>query len=309
MRIVSVAFFFCAMLSPLMAQESIALFIPSPFHRHAIEKALWAHDYQTHAYQTSDNIQTFFAHKRPDVVVVDASGLDSIDEMLIYELQVLQVARRLNVKKCLLLSNSSIYPKNAPLPLQENTLASTNIKTVSDPYALAKLTSFAACHEENSDRLPHFYMGVYAEVYGPHDTRCVPKNTQPLYQAIDRIVWAKQKNDAFTVIANDGKAQYDLLYIDDFAEGVYRLIRATLDQEIYNIGTGRDQKMSDIVENLHAISGFKGSVVLDQNCYDSVPRRLVDPKSLYALGWHPATSVQEGVRKTFSWYEDTLTKP
>ena len=308
MRILSVIVLLCVIGVPLMAQEKVALFIPSPFVREALSSKLQEHGFKTVANDTGTDIQALFLREKPDYVLVDGSALDSVDMMLIYELQVLQAARLAKVKKLILLSNSTIYPKNAPLPLQEKTLAALNTKTITDPYALAKLTSFAKCREVNDAVIPHFILGVYAEVYGPQDPRCIPKNTHSLYQAIDRIARAKKENQAFTVISSDGKAQYDLLYIDDFAEAACQLLKTMTEHEMYNIGTGRDQKVQDIAENLQAVAHFKGEMILDQNCYDAVTRRVLDARYIYALGWHPTTSLQEGLDKTSQWYDEQLTK-
>jgi len=284
-------------------QESVALFIASPFVREAVHAKLHQRGFTTICPEPSENV---FMQHGPDFVICDGTGFDAPDRMLIYEHQVLAQALQTQstIKKFILLSSSGIYPKEAPLPLQGNTLLTLNIKTIQDPYALAKLSTFSQCHKVNDPESPRYIMAVYSELYGPQDPRCKPKNSHPLYQAVDRIAQAKKENHSFTVIANDGSAKYDLLYIDDFAEALVYLLQSSCDQEVYNIATGRDQDMETIVENLHALSKYKGEVILDKNCYDKVSRRVLDTKHLYMLGWTPTTSLQEGLAKTFDAYAE-----
>ena len=297
--------------APLLSENyntKIALFVASPFVKDAIYKNLKDEGY-TNVIQPSlstKQIKDFFIQERPEYIILDGSGLD-IDEALVYEAQVIAYASFIKAEKLLLLSSSTIYPKRAPLPLKETSISDLNIKTVIDPYTILKYTSYEKCHSYNDPQKPNFILCIYPELYGPHDPRLVSKSKHPVYQAVDRIASVKESNQNFTVIANDGKAHYDLLYIDDLAQSITYLLKTPTQYDIYNISTGRDQTMETIADDLAAVAEYKGEVILDPNCYDVVARRVLNPARIYASGWAPKTSLQAGLHKTMTWHRNNLT--
>ena len=52
--------------------------------------------------------------------------------------------------------------------------------------------------------------------------------------------------------------------------------------------------------------GFKGELKFDATKPDGTPRKLIDVSKLHRLGWCHKIEIDEGVRKLFEWYQESL---
>ena len=73
-----------------------------------------------------------------------------------------------------------------------------------------------------------------------------------------------------------------------------------------NVGTGKEltiRKLSDLVA--HAVD-FKGAIEFDTSKPDGTMRKLIDVSKLHSLGWTHKVEIEDGVRKLFEWYKQSL---
>ena len=70
-----------------------------------------------------------------------------------------------------------------------------------------------------------------------------------------------------------------------------------------NIGCGSDLTMKQLGAKIAEIVGFKGKIVYDHIHPDGTPRKLLDSSRLFALGWKPSISFEEGLRQTYEDYK------
>ena len=73
-----------------------------------------------------------------------------------------------------------------------------------------------------------------------------------------------------------------------------------------NVGTGKELTIRQLAEKVVAIVGFEGQLCWDQNKPNGTPRKLIDVSKLHRLGWHHKVEIDEGVRKLYAWYQDSL---
>jgi GDP-L-fucose synthase len=76
--------------------------------------------------------------------------------------------------------------------------------------------------------------------------------------------------------------------------------------ELVNIGTGKDITIKDLALMIRDIIGFRGEVVWDSTKPDGTPKKLLDISRIKNLGWEPKTSLEEGIRKTYTWYLNSV---
>jgi UDP-glucuronate 4-epimerase len=109
-------------------------------------------------------------------------------------------------------------------------------------------------------------------------------------------------------IYNMGDMQRDFTYVGDLVEGISIILEYMLNQpqenqhEIYDLGTGESNELMHYIECLeHEL----GRVSLK----NFMPMHPADVKSTQAnigkaqsLGYHPQTSIQEGIKHFADWY-------
>ena len=72
-----------------------------------------------------------------------------------------------------------------------------------------------------------------------------------------------------------------------------------------NVGVGKDISIAELATLVADVVGYKGEVRWDHTKPDGTPRKLMDNSRLFALGWKPHISLEQGIRLA---YEDFLTR-
>ena len=73
-----------------------------------------------------------------------------------------------------------------------------------------------------------------------------------------------------------------------------------------NVGTGKELTIRDLSELVRETIGFNGEIVFDTSKPDGTMRKLIDVSKLHSLGWTHHVEIENGVRKLFEWYRQSL---
>ena len=73
-----------------------------------------------------------------------------------------------------------------------------------------------------------------------------------------------------------------------------------------NVGTGKELTIRELSELVVKVVGFEGLVEFDASKPDGTMRKLIDVSKLHSLGWTHSVEIDEGVRKLFEWYKQSL---
>ena len=73
-----------------------------------------------------------------------------------------------------------------------------------------------------------------------------------------------------------------------------------------NVGTGKELTIRELSELVVKTVGFEGTVEFDTSKPDGTPRKLIDVEKLHSLGWTHKVEIEDGVRKLFEWYQESL---
>lgn len=114
------------------------------------------------------------------------------------------------------------------------------------------------------------------------------------------------------VLWGSGTPLREFLHVDDMAAA--SIFVMGLDQDAFsgdnpsfvNVGYGTDLSIRDVAGLIATLTGFTGETVFDAEKPDGTPRKLVDSSRLNALGWRPALTLQDGLRKTYEQYRKGL---
>lgn len=125
-------------------------------------------------------VENFFARTKPEYVFLAAAKVGGINANNVYraefiyqnlEIQnnVIDASYRHGVKKLLFLGSVCIYPKNAKLPVREDSLLTGELEYTNEPYALAKIAGIKLCESYNLQYGTNFVSVMPANLYGEND--------------------------------------------------------------------------------------------------------------------------------------------
>ena len=226
---------------------------------------------------------------------------DYVDSNLVGMMTILEGCRQNKVEHLVYASSSSVYGMNAKTPFSES-------DTVDHPVSL-----YAATKKAN-ELMAHSYSHLYKipttglrffTVYGP--------GGRP-----DMAPWLFTEailNDKPIKVFNHGKMMRDFTYIDDIVEGVIRIQDelpqaqqsqgTTAPYAIYNIGNNQPIQLSEFIEAIETACGKPAEKIYMDMQPGDVPKTYADTAQLEAaVGYKPATTIQEGMKKFVEWYKD-----
>jgi nucleoside-diphosphate-sugar epimerase len=103
-------------------------------------------------------------------------------------------------------------------------------------------------------------------------------------------------------IQGTGRETRAFVYIDDFTDGLLRVIERGEHLGVYNVGTSDEVSVSDVARHVAACFGREIDLVPGDVQPGSSIRRCPDITRLRALGFAPRTALAEGIARTVEWY-------
>lgn len=216
-------------------------------------------------------------------------GRKVIEAHLIGLLNLLDCLDRDTLKGFVQIGSSDEYG-NAPAPQKE-----TARESPISPYSLAKT---AASHFiqmlYHTECFPGTVLRFFL-VYGPG---------QDEKRFIPHIIKGCLNNNEFKT--SEGKQSRDFCYIDDIVDAMVRAaILPSSKGHIINVASGKPISIREMIQKIMDLTG--GGKPL----WGTHPYRKGENMELYAdisrakqlLGWQPKTSLDEGLRKTISYYQ------
>ncbi|MCB8999492.1 MAG: GDP-L-fucose synthase [Bacteroidales bacterium] len=124
--------------------------------------------------------EKFFSLEKPEYVILAAAKVggimanneyraDFLYENLQIQNNIIYQSYKHGIKKLIFLGSSCIYPKNAPQPLKEDSLLTSELEYTNEPYAIAKITGIKLCESFNLQYGTNFISLMPTNLYGPGD--------------------------------------------------------------------------------------------------------------------------------------------
>ena len=73
-----------------------------------------------------------------------------------------------------------------------------------------------------------------------------------------------------------------------------------------NVGTGKELTIRQLATLVAQTTKFEGELCFDSTKPDGTPRKLIDVTKLHRLGWTHHVEIEDGVKKLFDWYLQSL---
>jgi GDP-L-fucose synthase len=224
-------------------------------------------------------------------------------------LNLLEAAARRRGLHVVIVSTVCVYPEAAPIPTPETAMFDGFPSEVTSFYGLAKrmlLTVAEGLRRESG--LSYTYL-VPTNLYGPGD-HFEEEKSHVVPALIQRAVAARDQGAGELVVWGDGSQTRDLLYVEDGARGVEKALDRARSGGVYNLSSGRETSIRELAETICRLVGFAGRLVWDPTKPGGAPRRALDPgKARRELGFAATTGLEDGLRRTISWYADTKSYP
>lgn len=258
-------------------------------------------------------VNRFFDQEKPEYVLLAAAKVGGIwansqapadfcyDNLMI-SANVVHAAYEHKVKKLLFLGSSCIYPKMAPQPIKEEYLLTGALEPTNEGYALAKISGMQLCKFYRRQYGCDFISAMPTNLYGINDNFDL-NSSHVLPAMIRKFHEAKMENKPEVVLWGTGKVLREFLYVDDLADALVHLLNHYSAESHVNIGTGEDLSIHDLALIVKETVGYQGEIVYDSSKPDGTPRKLLDVSLLHSTGWHHKTSLQEGIKMVYQWYQ------
>ncbi len=258
--------------------------------------------------------EAWMAEHKPDIIFLAAATVggiaanDSRPAEFIYDnlaiaSNVINAAWKQKVHKLLFLGSSCIYPKFSEQPIPESALMSGALEPTNEWYAIAKITGVKLCQAYRKQYGCDFISAMPTNLYGMNDN-FHPEYSHVLPAILHKAHQAKINQAPHFEVWGTGKAKREFLYVDDLADASVFLMQQYSSPEPINVGVGDDVSIQELTAIISKVVGFKGSVVYDNSRPDGTPRKLLNVEKLSALGWQAKTSLEEGLKLTYQWYQE-----
>jgi len=204
----------------------------------------------------------------------------------------LEACRKYKIKKFIQISTDEVYGD-----IKKGKFREDSPLNPSSPYAASKAAA---------DLLIRSYIRTYnfpaaivrpCNNYGPWQ---YPEKLIPV------IIYNALRNKNVPIYA-EGLNRREWLYVSDCAGAILLALEKAKPGEIYNIGSGHEEKNIDIAKKILAILGKPYSLIKfvpDRPGHDF--RYSLDSSKIKKLGWKPKLSFEIGIKKTVDWNKKNL---
>ena len=263
-------------------------------------------------------VEEFIKTEKPIAIIDTAAKVGGIlandtypyeflmDNMLIQN-NLIRSAHENDVPKFIFLGSSCIYPKFAPQPLKEEYLLTDSLEPTNEWYAIAKISGVKLIEALRKEYGRDYVSLMPTNLYGSNDNFDL-KSSHVLPAMIRKFHQAKVNSEASVELWGTGSPRREFLHVDDLAQAVLFALENTLEDYLYNVGTGVDLTIKDLAQMIQKKVGYQGEVVWDGSKPDGTPRKLMDNSKLEARGWSSSIQLSDGIDSTYQWFKDSYSK-
>jgi UDP-glucuronate 4-epimerase len=243
---------------------------------------------------------------KPDCIIhlaASAGVRDSIDypkkfitNNILGFFNVIDAAKKNNVKKFIYASSSSVYGLNQKIPFKEN----LKLNFAPNIYASTKQSNemIAKTYE-----YLHGYPSIglrFFSVYGPWG-----RPDMAIYKFVKNIFEQKQ-----ITVYNNGQYRRDFTYVDDVIESIIKLtkIKNITKSLILNIGGSKNYRVLQLIRIIEKTLSIKAKMIFTISVGEMKSTKANTTKLQKLIGYKPKTGLENGVKIFIQWYLDFKSK-
>ncbi len=211
-------------------------------------------------------------------------------------LNIFTAAKEAGVDRVVYAASSSTYGDHPGLPKTED-----KIGNPLSPYAVTKyVNELYAKVFANVYGLPSIGLR-YFNVFGPK------QNPAGAYAAVIPLFMQSVINNEAPIINGDGEHSRDFTYVANAVQANERALFTTNSEalnQVYNIAFGERTTLNQLFGSITKIAGSSLTPTYGPERAGDVKHSLADiSKAKTLLEYHPAVSVEQGLKMAFEWYK------
>ncbi|CAG0972112.1 UDP-glucose 4-epimerase [Methanosarcinales archaeon] len=268
-------------IQPLMDAGKIEYIDGDIRYQDAVDNAMKGVDYVFHEAATNINRSERY-HE------------ESFDVNFIGSYNVFKSALDHNVKKVMFASSASVYGQPKVLPMSE-----THELNPITPYCVSKLAS---------EYLLKFFsrFGLKYTIFRYFNVYGIRQHTDAYYTSVIIIFLKKLLNGETPIIDGNGKQSMDFVNVKDVVRANIMAMESNVENEIFNVGTGRTTSIREIAYMLIEQSGKNIEPIFKPREVIVTERRADVRKAKELLGFEAKIDIQEGLKEVT---EDIIKNP
>ncbi len=221
-------------------------------------------------------------------------------------LHTLEAAKTNGAQRYLYTSSACVYNESLQNAVDAKPLTEADAYPAQpqDAYGWEKLISEILCGYYRSDYGIETRTVRFHNIFGEKGTWDGGREKVPA-ALCRKIAQAKLSGASEIEIWGDGEQTRSFCHVDDCVEGIYRLMRSDF-YEPLNLGQDRMvsiNTLADIIAEIAGIEIEKKHVAGPQGVRG---RNSDNTKLREVLNWEPRISLEDGLRKTYSWIEEQI---
>ena len=235
---------------------------------------------------------TRFFYELPELVLeVGVKGM----------MNILDSCKENNITDLIVASSSEVYqsPKQVPTG-EEVPLVVPDLLNPRYSYGGAKLITELLAINYGRNNFERVVIFRPHNVYGP-DMGWEHVVPEFLLKMNDLVKKKSQEMIDFN-IQGTGNETRAFIFIDDFTEGLMKVINKGEHLNVYHIGTSDEIKLSELAKTVARIFDAKINLIPGALAEGGTLRRCPDITKLKGLGFNPETPLDEGLKISKDWY-------
>ncbi len=268
-------------IQPLMDAGKIEYIDGDIRYQDAVDKAMKGVDYVFHEAATNINRSERYHEESFDVNFKGSYN-------------VFKSALDHNVKKVMFASSASVYGQPKVLPMSE-----THELNPITPYCVSKLAS---------EYLLKFFsrFGLKYTIFRYFNVYGLRQHTDAYYTSVIIIFLKKLLNGETPIIDGNGKQSMDFVNVKDIVRANIMAMESNVENEIFNVGTGKTTSIREIAYMLIEQSGKNIEPIFKPREVIVTERRADVRKAKEMLGFEAKIDIQEGLKEVT---EDIIKNP
>jgi len=224
-----------------------------------------------------------------------------IETNVVGTLNVIQSAQKNRIKKIIHTSTSEVYGTAQTIPIKEN-----HPLVGQSPYAASKIGADQIAISMSKS------LGAPIVIVRPFNTFGPRQSLRAVIPTIISQFAQKKKN----ILIGNLNTSRDFNYVEDTCDGFICAMNSRFNSaEVFNLSSGKDYKILDIINFLKKITGQKPNLLIDKKRIrpkNSEVNRLIGSSLLARkyLKWKPRYSSKKGfmisLLKTYDWFKDNI---